>query len=491
MVVEVQSSLLKRQIAKASADGNLDVDKLLSLVDLAYIEADKERRLSDRSMSLMSQELLDVNQGLQQETIKLKALQERYLLAVQGANDGIWDWDIKSGKIFFSPRWKEILGYTEDADLNSIEDWYRFIHPDYQHEFKGLVQKHLEGLEDRLEYECLAQHKKGHYVWVLTRGIISRDSKGKVVRMAGSLTDITKRKEDEETLAKASQQLANAARAAGMAEVATNVLHNIGNILNSVNTASTLLKERVHESKLVGLMHLKKLLDEHQDDFAEFITQDPKGKIIPKYIHELAEYWESENQYFKNELKLLNQNIDHIKDCIAMQQSLAKTSGMMEPANIVDLMEGVLLMQTSLLENAHIKIERHYENIQKSLLDRIKINQIFMNFIQNARQALKSSDREDKVIKITIHVDQENKIVVTVSDNGIGISKENLSRIFAHGFTTKEQGHGFGLHYCALAAKEMDGELSVKSDGVGHGASFTLKIPYRPYVSHTRGEHHE
>ncbi len=482
MVVDVKNNLLKRQLAKSSTEnGQLNIDILLSLVDNAYEEADKERRLTDRSMALMSQELLEVNQGLQSEAKKLKAMQERYILAAHGANDGLWDWDIGSGKVYYSPRWKEMLGYEEETNFKSLDDWLSLIHPDYLDTVKNLLQENLEGQKERFECEYMVIHRDGHPVWILTRGIVSRDTGGKAIRMAGSQTDITKRKEDEAKLQEASQLLASSARAAGMAEVATNVLHNIGNILNTLNTSATILSERITHSKVSGLIQLKKLLELHKEDFPSFVAHDPKGKILPTYLRELAEYWELESQFFHKELTLLNQNIEHVKDCIAMQQSLAGTSGMVEPAQLSSIMENVLLMQAKAIEGAHIRLVRDFQDLDPSLVDRVKTYQIFMNLVQNAKHALMDVEQDHKVMTITIKRLKEDRVTVSVQDNGIGITKENLSKIFNHGFTTKKNGHGFGLHYCALAAKEMGGELIVTSDGPYTGATFTLQLPYIPH----------
>jgi PAS domain S-box-containing protein len=479
----IQNKLLQRQLAKAKGEGgDLDLNLLLSLIQSAYEEAEKERRLTDRAMALMSEELLEVNQGLRQHAQNLVAMQERYILAAEGANDGLWDWDLETGRVYYADRWKEIIGYPPSEKFETLEDWLTRVHLEYAKTVRDLLNEHLGGNSERFECEYLIRHQEGHHVWVLTRGLVRRDRSGSPVRMAGSQTDISKRKEAEEKLKAASEQLATAARVAGMAEAATNVLHNVGNILNTVNTTASILSEKIEQSNLAGLIHLKKLIHQHPKGFIDFASNDPRGKLLPQYLCELSDYWEEEKSYFENELFLLNQNISHIKDCIAMQQSIAGTSGMVEPTRIIEIINSILLLKSGAFKMAQIEVEREFEQIQPSLVDRIKFYQIFMNLMQNARHALLPKESGERKIFVKVTLENKTTIHVIVRDNGVGIPKENLTKIFNHGFTTKKNGHGFGLHYCALAAREMGGDLRVESGGVNKGATFTLILPYIPII---------
>ena len=109
-------------------------------------------------------------------------------------------------------------------------------------------------------------------------------------------------------------------------------------------------------------------------------------------------------------------------------------------------------------------------------LEKHKILQILVNLLRNAKHACQESDRADKRLTVRV-INGDGRVRISVIDNGIGIPPENLIRIFSHGFTTKKDGHGFGLHSGALAAKEMDGSLTVHSDGPGQGSTFTLELP--------------
>ena len=110
-------------------------------------------------------------------------------------------------------------------------------------------------------------------------------------------------------------------------------------------------------------------------------------------------------------------------------------------------------------------------------MDKHKVLQILVNLIRNAKYAMDATARRDKRLTVSIRLNPENFVELSVTDNGIGISRDNLTRIFSHGFTTKRDGHGFGLHSGAIAAREMGGRLYARSDGANQGATFILELP--------------
>jgi signal transduction histidine kinase len=176
----------------------------------------------------------------------------------------------------------------------------------------------------------------------------------------------------------------------------------------------------------------------------------------------------------------LNKNVDHVKDIIAMQQSYAKVSGVTETVKVTDLVEDAVRMNASALARHDISFQREYaEHLSEITIEKHKVLQILVNLIRNAKQACDAANSAEK--RLTVRVTNgDDRIRISLADNGVGISAENLPRIFNHGFTTKKDGHGFGLHSGALAAKEMGGSLSVQSEGPGRGAIFTLELPLQP-----------
>lgn len=134
-------------------------------------------------------------------TKKLRESEERYALAVRAANDGIWDWNLRTNKIYYSPRWKEILGYAEDEIGDDPNEWFNFVHPDDKTKIQSALSMHLSGMSPLLECEYRIRHANGAYLWVLSRGLAVRDTEGIGYRMAGSQSDITSRKLAEQRLA--------------------------------------------------------------------------------------------------------------------------------------------------------------------------------------------------------------------------------------------------------------------------------------------------
>jgi signal transduction histidine kinase len=275
-------------------------------------------------------------------------------------------------------------------------------------------------------------------------------------------------------------QLVTASRQAGMADVATNVLHNVGNVLNSVNVSVGVISDRIERSKSANVSKLAAMIQEHAEDFENFVTNDPKGKQLPGYIAQLAEYIVQEKTAVLEEISALRKNVDHVKDIVAMQQTYARVSGVTEVVKPTELVEDALRMNASALARHNVQFLKEYdENLPELTVDKHKALQILVNLIRNARQACDAGGREEK--RLTMRVASTGKGVrLALTDNGVGISEADMGRLFTHGFTTKKDGHGFGLHSSFLAAKEIKGLLTAHSDGPGKGATFTLELPCQP-----------
>ncbi|WP_339490389.1 sensor histidine kinase [Pseudomonas rhizophila] len=278
-------------------------------------------------------------------------------------------------------------------------------------------------------------------------------------------------------LREAQAELVTTARRAGMAEIATNVLHNVGNVLNSVNVSARLLYEKVHASKGQGVIRVAELMKEHSDDLGAFISSDPKGRALPGYLGKLAEALAAEQRSMIDELVQLTKSIDHIKEIVATQQSYAGNSSVLEPGSLRELIEDVVRICDVSLARHHVTLIKELADIPMMLLDKHKVLQILINLINNAKQALDSVADRPSRITLRLKATDDKRVRIEVEDNGEGISRDNLTRVFEHGFTTRADGHGFGLHSCILAAHEMGGELTVQSAGPGKGALFTLELP--------------
>src|SRR5437868_4391547 len=315
--------------------------------------------------------------------------------------------------------------------------------------------------------------------------ITHKDPEGKVEYFSTVLRDMTAHREAEEALRLSQQKLLETSRLAGMAEVATGVLHNVGNVLNSVNVSAGLVVEKLRRSKAPKLAQAAALLTSHNGDLGEYLTNDVNGQKLPGYLAKLGEFFVLENSELQNEVDQLSRNIEHIKEVVAMQQSYAKVSGVFENLQAHRLVEDAIAMNIGAFERHGVDVERRFSAVPPVRGDRPKHLQILINLIRNAKYALDDVERTDKKLIISISALNDRYVQIVVSDNGVGISPENLTRIFAHGFTTREGGHGFGLHSGAIAARSMGGAITAASAGFSQGATFTLELPIASTVSVT------
>ena len=288
---------------------------------------------------------------------------------------------------------------------------------------------------------------------------------------------IEARDKAHEELAAAQKDLLEASREAGMAELATGVLHNVGNVLNSLNVSTTIIREKLRHSEFLILGKVRDLLQQHEGDLASFLTTDPKGKLVPGFIIKLADNIDRELSLLQTEHEHLASNVEHIKEIVAVQQSYARISGSHEPLSVSSLLDDALQINRAVFERDGIQVLRDYSDVPLVTVDKHKVLQILVNLITNAKHALDESQRPDRRLTLKTAMNGNRCVKVTVSDNGIGIPPENLPRVFTHGFTTRKTGHGFGLYSGASAAKEMGGRLTAHSDGAGKGATFILELP--------------
>lgn len=320
----------------------------------------------------------------------------------------------------------------------------------------------------------------GRTTWCISTKMPWRDKEGKMIGTFGVSKDITPLKEAEQELEAAHQRLIETSRLAGMAEVATDVLHNVGNVLNSVNVSCSLTIDRVRNSKVAGLAKTAALLEENRSRLAEFFKSDPRAQQVPGYLTALSEHFGHEQTALLQELEQLLKHIEHIKQIVAMQQSYAKVAGVIETVNPTQLVDDAIHINGAALTRHEVQVHCDFQPVPMIHTEKHRVLQILVNLIRNAKYALDESKRTDKLLTIRMRKNGGGHVKIEVIDNGVGIPEENLTRIFGHGFTTRRNGHGFGLHSSALAIKELGGSLTAHSDGVGKGAIFTLVLPENP-----------
>jgi two-component system, NtrC family, sensor kinase len=280
-------------------------------------------------------------------------------------------------------------------------------------------------------------------------------------------------------LAKSRQALVETAREAGMSEIATGILHNVGNVLNSVNVSATMLDQKTRAMAVGDLEALHGIIKEHADDLGSFLEKDPRGAHLEPFLGAVTEQIKSAQAGMTAELGTLVKGIEHIRTLVASQQDYVRNEDVIEPVDLAEQLDRACeISSTAGGEHvAPVTVIREYADLPEARTARHKLLEILVNLIQNARQAMCDSSVTERVLTLRTERLGDDRVLLKIIDTGIGIAAENLVDVFNYGFTTKPNGHGFGLHAAANAATEIHGALRAASDGPGHGATFTLEIP--------------
>ena len=281
-------------------------------------------------------------------------------------------------------------------------------------------------------------------------------------------------------LKEAHRKLVDVARQSGMAEIATNVLHNVGNVLNSVHTSASLAKERLRKLRLEQVAQVAALVQKHKEELPVFLSANERGRMLAPYLTQLGENLLEERRHISTLLEDVDRYTSHIGTIVSMQQSYSRAPLLNEPARLEELVEDALRIQDASLTRHTVKVERQLASVPPLRIDKHKVLMILINLISNAKHAMEDTPESERRLTVRLQPPAEGRIRLEVRDTGIGIEPELLTRIFQRGYTTRPEGHGFGLHSSALAAQQLDGTLSAHSPGRGQGATFTLELPYQP-----------
>jgi PAS domain S-box-containing protein len=422
-------------------------------------------------------EMLD---RIQSQDAALSLSQQKMEALVHSIDGIVWERATDTFQFTFVSRQSEgILGYSPQEWLEKPDFLETKLHPqDAPKATRVPREAAARGQPYTQEYRIIASD--GRAAWIRESGTVLME-KGKPTALRGIFQDITRQKLDGEQLDKLNRQLIDASRSAGMAEVATGVLHNVGNVLNSVGVSATSVGERLRNSKITKFCKVIALFREHNGNLADFLTRDPKGKLIPEFLCTVADELANEQSQLIAKMAVVGEHIEHIKEIVAMQQDYARASGVYEALAPEHLVEDALRLNVAAFDRHHIELVREFEeNTPKICVDRHKVLQILINLIRNGKYAMEDAPENQRRMVIRIGTASPDRVKIVVSDNGVGIAPEHVTKIFNRGFTTKKDGHGFGLHSGANAAKEMSGSLIARSDGPGKGAEFTLELPTTP-----------
>jgi PAS domain S-box-containing protein len=405
-------------------------------------------------------------------------LEDRYRDLFENANDIVFSQDRTGRLTAINRAAEEISGYRR-AELLT-RSLFDVLAPERRDEAARLFERLLAGHEAPAPFETALVARDGRRV-ALEMAVRPRTARGRVTGVDGIARDVSARERAAGELAAANARLVEVSRHAGMAEVAASVLHNVGNVLNSVNVSTALLGERLRGSRVGNLARAVELLRAHgaRGDLPAFLTADPEGQRLVAYLGGVAAHLGAERDELAGEVEALARSVEHLKEIVDVQQGYARAPGgteerlaartlVAEALRLLDASSAVLV-ETVGDADLSLTVEKH------------KVVQILINLVRNARQACEA--REDAG-RVTVRVERDGpRARFSVSDDGVGIAPEILARVFEHGFTTRKEGHGFGLHGAALMAAELGGALHVASEGPGRGATFTLDLPLAPSIS--------
>jgi signal transduction histidine kinase len=279
-------------------------------------------------------------------------------------------------------------------------------------------------------------------------------------------------------LKQAQSRLVDTARTAGMAEVAANVLHNVGNVLTSAVINHQVLRQTVGASRVGRLKQATTLLAEHRHTMEDFLTREPRGLQLLDYLPVLADELLREQSTLREGLDAMGMHIEHIRAIVHIQQSYASNTLLTEERDLSSLVQDALSILMPAFRRHGVTVTQELATLPPVRLDKHKVLQILINLLDNAKKAVKPLPEGQRHVQVRL--DTVGRMArVQVVDNGTGIAPEHRERLFSQGFTTREGegGHGLGLHSCALAARALGGRVGLESDGPGKGATATFELP--------------
>jgi len=371
-----------------------------------------------------------------------------------------------------NPSLLELLGYSEDELIGQSPGCI------FGEEFaQGSIIENLllQGSVSGVESSFLT--RDGRLIPISVSGSMMQDEQGQLQGLVCVAQDITERKRMEEEKLQLHEQLLDTSRQLGMAEVASDVLHNVGNVLNSINVSIGVVADLLKNSMVGDVGRISQLFHKHREDLGNYFSTNPKGKQVPAYLEKLSGQLMEEQRVAIAELSRLRENAHHAQQCVAAQQDFAKPSGITEPISVVELLEEALAVNHELLETGHVNVSREFQEIPQLFADKHQMLEVMIDVIKNACQSMTSVSDKQLLVRAKLVPGPPDSVSLEIQDSGVGIASDDLIKIFSQGNSQKNGGRGMNLHNGALMAKNMGGALRAHSQGIGHGATFSLELP--------------
>ena len=416
--------------------------------------------------------MLDVTESYQRE-VELEALSIRFSIATRAANAGVWEYRTENEEIWWNETMYVIYGCSPETYRPTLKSALAMIHRD---DLALALAAWNEALQhsSQLQVQFRIVRPDGSVAHVESVAAVVTDPDTSERHFVGITLDISQRVEAERRERQLQKQLRESSHQSGMAEVATGVLHNVGNVLNSLGIAYSTAQARVKAYQIERVARVAAMLEENRGSLAEFLTNDDRGKRLPGYLSALGQRLKAEAAAVQREFDAMAGHIQYLRQIVQAQQSFATVGGARDQVDVRELLETALTLKGQELNGA--EIIRDIGDLPTVQTDRYKLLQIIVNFIGNACDAMTANRPRAARLAIRVHA-VLGQLEIAVEDSGIGIAPELLPRLWEFGFTTKAHGNGFGLHSAAVAAQQLGGAVSAQSEGIGLGARFSVTIP--------------
>lgn len=434
------------------------VDYVIKEVNRGYFELLESTIQRCLDQARMKREKLEAERNLARTTAQLTA-------TLTSMSQGLCVFDGQLRLAVWNDNFSKLFEYPPELVQEGTHlreflafRWRRGEMPDFATEEEAVATKLLEAVP------------KTSRVYEITRG------NGQVIEVRANpmpdggfvavQMDVTERRRSEEALRESEDRYRR------MSEFASSVIHNVGNVLSSINVSCGAIYHSLRESKLGQLNKTAKLLEDHAEE-PSFLINHPKGKLLPGYLARLGQMLGQEKQETVDEVQSVLKNLLLITQIIEYQQSKGKRDELLEVLDISHAVEDALNVKQEALARDNVEVETHFDVLLVKC-QKAKLTHILINLIKNAIEAMAARPGHDNRLRIVSGMRDTDEPYLEVTDNGVGITPEVLANVFSHGFTTKDGGHGFGLHYCQNAAEEMDCHIEAHSEGVNQGATFRL-----------------
>ncbi len=409
----------------------------------------------------------------QEELQRINASLVQFKTAIDQSVDGIVVVDMDGIVQFANHAWARMHGYS----VAEIEGQHvRMCHTSDQWDKEVLKLNESVLKRDQLDMEISHVTRDGREFPIWMSVAVQKDSANNPVSFVAVARDITQRKKAELKIKEANRKMIDAAHRAGMAEIAAETLHNVGNLLNSVKTSAQNIYNVQNGSSLPDFLRANGILRENINHVEDFILRDPKGKKLLEYYLLLEHEFTVENKQIREDVLRLIKKVNMIADVVSAQNNYAGIGSYTEKCSLAILIEDALKLTPGLREQFGVTILKKFEEIPAIEVQKTKLIHILINLINNARDSMLDKPAGNRNLEIGLK-HAGDYAIIQVRDSGIGIDEKNISRIFTHGFSTKKNGHGFGLHSSANYVAEMKGSIWVENNKEGSGASFYLKLP--------------